>query len=203
MREDYEKPSDAAWMKHTLTTRATEGGKHRHHLQARDAHGSLAGGSLCASLLAAGLADVVEVAVMPVLLRGGIPLVASGSARARLVLTHSHVRPSGIVRPEYDVQRQARQGSFAAESGAVTPRGAPWIIASSGAPRQPLRPRRALRPRPHESLPRSRSWTRSILRAAASSGIFFPRLEKGRWCRPVTQRQTASFLSRTRCELPA
>src|SRR5919107_4683530 len=35
------------------------------------------GGSLCASLLAAGLVDQIAVAVMPVLLGGGVPLVAT------------------------------------------------------------------------------------------------------------------------------
>jgi dihydrofolate reductase len=63
------------------------------------------GGSLCASLLAAGVVDQVEVAVMPVLLCRGIPLVAPGAPRSRLVLTHSHVSPSGTVNLHYDVQR--------------------------------------------------------------------------------------------------
>src|ERR687890_169824 len=42
------------------------------------------GGRLCASLLAAGVVDQVEVAVMPVLLGRGIPLVASDAPRSRL-----------------------------------------------------------------------------------------------------------------------
>ena len=65
------------------------------------------GGSLFASLLAAGVVDQVEVAIMPVLLGRGIPLVAPEAPRARLALTHSGVSPSGIVNLHYDVQRAA------------------------------------------------------------------------------------------------
>jgi dihydrofolate reductase len=65
------------------------------------------GGSLCASLLAAGVVDQVEVAVMPVLLGRGIPLVAPDAPRSRLVLTGSHVSPNGIMSLHYDVQRAA------------------------------------------------------------------------------------------------
>lgn len=65
------------------------------------------GGSLCASLLAADLVDQVEVAVMPVLLGGGIPLVAPGVPRSRLTLTHSHAHPSGIVSLQYAVRHRA------------------------------------------------------------------------------------------------
>jgi dihydrofolate reductase len=65
------------------------------------------GGSLCASLLAADLVDQVEVAVMPVLLGRGIPLVAPDAPRSRLVLTGSHVSPNGIMSLHYDVQRAA------------------------------------------------------------------------------------------------
>ena len=63
------------------------------------------GGSLFASLLAAGVVDQIEVAVMPVLLGGGIPLAAPEAPGARLALTHSDVSPSGIVSLHYDVQR--------------------------------------------------------------------------------------------------
>lgn len=65
------------------------------------------GGSLFASLLAADVVDQVEVAIMPVLLAGGIPLVAPGAPRSRLTLTHSVAYPSGIVSLQYDVQRAA------------------------------------------------------------------------------------------------
>lgn len=65
------------------------------------------GGSLCASLLAAGVVDQVEVAIMPVLLGGGIPLVAPDAPRARLTLTRSDAHPGGIVSLRYDVQHRA------------------------------------------------------------------------------------------------
>ncbi|HET7566215.1 MAG TPA: dihydrofolate reductase family protein [Gemmatimonadaceae bacterium] len=66
------------------------------------------GGSLCASLLAANLVDQVEVAIMPVLLGGGIPLVAPGAPRSRLTLRRSDAHPAGIVSLHYDVQPLAR-----------------------------------------------------------------------------------------------
>jgi hypothetical protein len=46
----------------------------------------------------------VEVAVMPILLGHGIPLVAGGFSRSRLTLTRSEVRSGGIMRLHYDVQ---------------------------------------------------------------------------------------------------
>ena len=65
------------------------------------------GGQVFASLLAAGLVDRIEVAVMPVILGNGIPLVASDAPRSRLRLTSSDVRPGGIVNLAYDVQPSA------------------------------------------------------------------------------------------------
>ena len=65
------------------------------------------GGSLFASLLAADLVDQVEVAVMPVLLGRGIPLVGADAPRSRLTLTRSNASPSGIVSLQYDVQHAA------------------------------------------------------------------------------------------------
>ena len=65
------------------------------------------GGSLFASLLAAGVVDQVEVAVMPVLLGRGIPLLAPEAPRARLSLTSSDASPAGIVSLHYDVQHAA------------------------------------------------------------------------------------------------
>ena len=61
------------------------------------------GASLFASLLAAGLVDQVEVAIIPVLLASGIPLVAPDAPRSRLLLTRSDAHPSGIVTLHYDV----------------------------------------------------------------------------------------------------
>jgi dihydrofolate reductase len=62
------------------------------------------GGSLFASLLDAGLVDAVEVAVVPVLLGGGIPLLPPPAKRAKLALTgHRVYAKSGIVSLEYAV----------------------------------------------------------------------------------------------------
>ena len=61
------------------------------------------GGSLFASLLAVGLVDQVEVAVMPVMLGHGVPLLGSGAPRTRLALTRSERSNSGIVNLVYDV----------------------------------------------------------------------------------------------------
>ena len=61
------------------------------------------GGGLFRSLLDAGLVDSVEVAVMPVLLGAGIPLLPPGAA-TKLVLAHQKILPvSGIVVLSYSV----------------------------------------------------------------------------------------------------
>ena len=65
------------------------------------------GGSLFASLLAAELVDQVEVAVMPVILGGGTPLIGAGAGRCRLTLVRSDASPSGVVNLQYDVQHAA------------------------------------------------------------------------------------------------
>ena len=62
------------------------------------------GGELFRSLLAEGVVDTVEVAVLPVLLGGGIPLLPSPGPRARLKLTrHRHYKKTGTVLLEYEV----------------------------------------------------------------------------------------------------
>jgi dihydrofolate reductase len=61
------------------------------------------GGALFRSLAAAGLVDSVEVAVMPVMLGGGIPLLPAPSGRVRLELTGHKVYQTGIVGLEYKV----------------------------------------------------------------------------------------------------
>lgn len=61
------------------------------------------GGSLFRSLLAEGLVDTVEVAVMPVLLGGGIPLIAPTDLQTKLRLTSHKIYPSGIVGLDYAV----------------------------------------------------------------------------------------------------
>src|SRR5262245_37166623 len=60
------------------------------------------GGELFASLLAEQVVDQVEVAIMPVLLGGGVPLT-KGAPRSRLKLTQSSTTPSGIVNLQYQV----------------------------------------------------------------------------------------------------
>ena len=64
------------------------------------------GGSLFRSLLEAGLVDAVEVAVVPVLLGEGIPLLPSktSSERFKLKLASSRALKSGIVSLEYAVE---------------------------------------------------------------------------------------------------
>jgi dihydrofolate reductase len=67
------------------------------------------GGALCRSLLDAGLVDSVEVAVMPVALGAGIPLIAPGSP-VRLALGDHRVLPSsGIVVLSYAVVSTGQQ----------------------------------------------------------------------------------------------
>ncbi|MEO8435969.1 MAG: dihydrofolate reductase family protein [Pyrinomonadaceae bacterium] len=62
------------------------------------------GGSLFRSLLDAGLVDTVEVAIMPVLLGEGIPLLPPPSRQAKLKLTGHKVYKTGIVSLEYSIQ---------------------------------------------------------------------------------------------------
>jgi dihydrofolate reductase len=66
------------------------------------------GGSLFRSLLDAGLVDTVEVAVMPVLLGGGIPLLPPPGRQTKLKLTGQKVYSrTGIVLLEYSVEQAA------------------------------------------------------------------------------------------------
>jgi dihydrofolate reductase len=63
------------------------------------------GGSLFRSLLDAGLVDSVEIAIVPVLLGGGIPLLPPPAKQAKLTLTSHKVYPkTGIVSLEYAVK---------------------------------------------------------------------------------------------------
>lgn len=62
------------------------------------------GGDLFRSLLAEGLVDRVEVAVIPVLLGGGVPLLPAPAPRASLTLrAHRVYEKTGTVSLEYDV----------------------------------------------------------------------------------------------------
>jgi dihydrofolate reductase len=63
------------------------------------------GGSLFRSLVEAKLVDTVEVAVIPVLLGEGIPLMSPPAKRVRLKLTGSRLyAKTGTMRLEYAVQ---------------------------------------------------------------------------------------------------
>ena len=63
------------------------------------------GGGLFRSLLAEGVVDAVEVAVVPVLLGGGVPLLATPAGRTKLTLIGQRVYGSGIVALEYAIER--------------------------------------------------------------------------------------------------
>jgi dihydrofolate reductase len=69
------------------------------------------GGVLFQSLLDLGLVDAVEVAVIPVLLGGGIPLLQHPAKQAKLRLVHSKIyKKTGIVSLEYAVEaRKAKR----------------------------------------------------------------------------------------------
>ena len=62
------------------------------------------GGMLFRSLLDAGLVDTVEVAVIPVLLGGGTPLLPPLARQTKLKLTGHRVYKTGIVSLEYAVE---------------------------------------------------------------------------------------------------
>ncbi len=65
------------------------------------------GGSLFRSLLDAGLVDTVEVAIIPVLLGEGIPLLLPPAKQTKLTLTGHRVYKTGIVSLEYTVRQTA------------------------------------------------------------------------------------------------
>jgi dihydrofolate reductase len=62
------------------------------------------GGSLFRSLLHSRLVDTVEVAIAPVLLGGGIPLLPHPARQTKLKLTSHKVYKTGMVSLEYAVQ---------------------------------------------------------------------------------------------------
>lgn len=63
------------------------------------------GGELFRSLLEVGCVDTVEPAIIPVLVGGGKPFLATPAVRTKLTLTSQRVLPSGIVWLEYEVER--------------------------------------------------------------------------------------------------
>ena len=74
------------------------------------------GGSLFRSLLEAKQVDAVEVAVMPVLLGGGVPLLPVPSERARLKLASSNVLASGVLSLSYQVDSTPSRKKRAAKA---------------------------------------------------------------------------------------
>lgn len=65
------------------------------------------GGSLFRSLLDLGMVDTIEVAVVPVLLGGGIPLMPARTHRSSLRLVNSKVfQTTGTVNLEYQVTKE-------------------------------------------------------------------------------------------------
>jgi dihydrofolate reductase len=64
------------------------------------------GGELFRSVLDAGLIDTVEVAVVPILLSQGVPLLPAGVRSPSLQLTESKTLPSGIVLLSYTVEKK-------------------------------------------------------------------------------------------------
>jgi dihydrofolate reductase len=63
------------------------------------------GGKLFSQVLAWGLVDTVEPAIIPILLGGGIPFLPSSAVRRRLTLVRNQAYPSGMVLLEYEVQK--------------------------------------------------------------------------------------------------
>ena len=72
------------------------------------------GGSLFSSLAEEGLVDTVEVAIVPVLLGAGIPLVAEPAKRIALTLVeHRLYEETGTVSLVYEVIKSSREGGNA------------------------------------------------------------------------------------------
>ncbi len=64
----------------------------------------MGGGDLFRSLLEAGVVDVVEIAVVPMILGQGVPLLPAPAAQARLALSSTrHYKTTGIVLLTYDI----------------------------------------------------------------------------------------------------
>ena len=62
------------------------------------------GGSLFRSLLEERLVDVVDVAIIPVLLGGGVPFLPGPAGRVKLELTGHRIYKTGIVSLQYNVK---------------------------------------------------------------------------------------------------
>lgn len=62
------------------------------------------GGKLFSQLLELGLVDTVELAVLPILLGGGVPMFPPNGKQYPLALNKHRAYPSGMVLLEYDIQ---------------------------------------------------------------------------------------------------
>lgn len=69
------------------------------------------GGSLCRTLLDAGLVDTVEVAVMPVLLGSGVPLLPAGAPVTLKLTDHTTLPATGTVVLAYSVSGSRAEGA--------------------------------------------------------------------------------------------
>ena len=94
------------------------------------------GGELFRRLLGAGLVDTVEVAIEPVILGGGVPLLPGPADRTKLRLTNYRVYNTGVVRAEYAVHKPAVEHALAADGRAVG--GAPSALTRPPQKRSPL-----------------------------------------------------------------
>ena len=112
------------------------------------------GGALFRTLLDAGLVDTVEVAVIPVLLGAGVPLLPSG-ASTKLVLADQKILPaSGIVVLAYSVPggvgpapriRHIRPAKTRAKTGASTGKRSKPTPAKKASTKKGARPKAATR----------------------------------------------------------
>ena len=68
------------------------------------------GGSLFGSLASAGLVDVVELSVMPVMLGAGRPVISDNSARVKLRLLSSEQPSAGVLSLKYSLQPRTQAG---------------------------------------------------------------------------------------------
>jgi dihydrofolate reductase len=66
------------------------------------------GGALFRCLLDAGLVDVIELSIMPVLLSRGVPLLPAGGRSPQLKLIRSAITPAGIATLVYSVVHDPR-----------------------------------------------------------------------------------------------
>ena len=69
------------------------------------------------SLAEAGLVDTVEVAVVPILLGGGIPLLPTPASRISLQLSAHKVYKTGVVTLEYAISQVAQKRPAATNRG--------------------------------------------------------------------------------------